>query len=54
VDPQSAKEGDVVFEVPTTESNVILEITTDYPTAACTSCEDETTTIPFDLAATET
>jgi hypothetical protein len=43
VEGQSAKEGDVVFEVPTTENQVVLQI----------SANDDTTKIPFDLTATE-
>jgi hypothetical protein len=46
VDGQSAKEGDVVFEVPTGEDKVVLQISA--PTASGT---DETTEIPLDLAA---
>ena len=41
VEAQSAKEGDVVFEVPTAETNVVLQI----------SAGDEKTEIPFDLTA---
>ncbi len=43
VEAQSAKEGDVVFEVPTTENQVVLQI----------SSGDETTKIPFDLTEVE-
>ena len=43
VEAQSAKEGDVIFEVPTTENNVVLQI----------SAGDDTTKIPFDLMAAE-
>jgi len=43
VDGQSAKEGEVVFEVPTTENQVVLQI----------SENDDSTKIPFDLTATE-
>ena len=44
VAPNSAKEGDVVFEVPTTENDVVLQI----------SEGDDKTEIPFDLTAIET
>ena len=43
VKPNSAKEGDVVFEVPTTKNDVVLQIRQ----------HDDHTEIPFDLAATE-
>jgi hypothetical protein len=46
VEGQSAKEGDIVFEVPTGEDKVVLQISA--PTASGT---DETTEIPFDLTA---
>ncbi len=46
VDGQSAKEGDIVFEVPTGENKVVLQISAPTPSGT-----DETTEIPFDLAA---
>ncbi len=48
VEGQSAKEGDIAFEVPTGENKVVLQISA--PTA---SGADETTEIPFDLTATK-
>jgi hypothetical protein len=45
VDGRSAKEGDVVFEVPTGENKVVLRI------SAPTTSGSETTEIPFDLTA---
>ena len=44
VEADSAKEGDVVFQVPTTENDVVLQIGEG----------DDKTEIPFDLTATET
>ena len=46
VEGQSAKEGDIVFEVPTGENKVVLQISAPTPSGT-----DETTEIPFDLAA---
>jgi hypothetical protein len=46
VEGQSAKEGDIVFEVPTGENKVVLQISAPTPSGS-----DETTEIPFDLAA---
>ena len=46
VEGKSAKEGDIVFEVPTGENKVVLQISA--PTASGT---DETTEVPFDLTA---
>ena len=43
VDSDSAKEGEVVFEVPTTENDVVLQIHEG----------DDKTEIPFDLTAAE-
>jgi hypothetical protein len=48
VDGQSAKEGDVVFEVPTGENRVVLQISAPTPSGT-----DETTELPFDLTAAE-
>jgi hypothetical protein len=47
VEGGSAKEGDVVFEVPTTENDVVLQMSSHIGTRT------ETTKIPFDLTATE-
>jgi hypothetical protein len=46
VEGQSAKEGDIVFEVPTGEDKVVLQISAPTPSGT-----DETTEIPFDLTA---
>jgi hypothetical protein len=46
VEGRSAKEGDIVFEVPTGESKVVLQISAPTPSGT-----DETTEIPFDLTA---
>jgi hypothetical protein len=48
VDGQSAKEGDVVCEVPTGETRVVLQISAPTPSGT-----DETTELPFDLTAAE-
>ena len=45
VEGRSAKEGDVVFEVPTGENHVVLQISAPTPSGS------ETTEIPFDLTA---
>jgi hypothetical protein len=45
VEGQSAKEGDIVFEVPTGENKVVLQISAPTPSGY------ETTDIPFDLTA---
>ena len=50
VEPRSSKEGDVAFEVPVTENDVVLQIIAP-PGAG--SPNEETTEIPFDLTATE-
>ena len=52
VEAGSAKEDDVLFEVPTTENEVVLQISNDDPRTAGRG--HETTKIPFDLTATET
>ncbi len=46
VEGQSAKEGNIVFEVPTGENRVVLQISAPTPSGT-----DETTEIPFDLTA---
>jgi hypothetical protein len=46
VEGQSAKEGDIVFEVPAGENKVVLQISAPTPSGT-----DETTEIPFDLTA---
>ena len=46
VEGRSAKEGEIIFEVPTGENKVALQISAPTPSGT-----DETTEIPFDLAA---
>jgi hypothetical protein len=48
VDGRSAKEGDIVFEVPAGENRVVLQISAPTPSGS-----DETTEIPFDLTEAE-
>ncbi len=46
VEGQSTREGEIIFEVPTGENKVVLQISAPTPSGT-----DETTEIPFDLAA---